>query len=131
VYRVKDQASHPYKTLGKIIILLILLQRDIWNTKISKLNGREHFLNFTSFSFQQKYNFDFLLLFQNILSLPHLEWISIVIVIQIPIIGQKYCENLKKKCDLWMTENWEHGNVTTHATYSENHKCKSFYSTYL
>ena len=46
-------------------------------------------------------------------------------------MGQKYCENLKKKFDLWMTENWEHENVTTYATQSENNKHKSFDSIYL
>jgi hypothetical protein len=44
---VSDQASHPYKTAGKIIVLYILIFKiwiAIWKTKDSEPNNSKHFL---------------------------------------------------------------------------------------
>jgi hypothetical protein len=71
---VRDEVSHPYKTTGKIIVLHILIFTFFGSrqkTKYSGLNGNQHYLDSSSSSFPPESNFDVLLPFSNIWTVPH------------------------------------------------------------
>jgi fucose permease len=73
---VTDQVSHPYKTIGKIIVLYIIiftfLEADA-RKKGSGLNSSKHYPSSVSSLFRSVSNFDLLLSFPNVWTVPHFQ----------------------------------------------------------
>jgi hypothetical protein len=73
---VRDQVSHPYKTTGRIMVF-IFKHLHSWTeggkTKHSESNGSKHSQNLVCSWSLHEYNFELLVLFPNVWTLPLLQ----------------------------------------------------------
>jgi hypothetical protein len=70
---VTDQVPHPNKTSKIVVVYIFILHFWIANgkTKDSEQHGSKHSMNLVYFGFLCECNFDLLLSFPNVWTLPH------------------------------------------------------------